>query len=63
MLQSDLALEKYWVTHGVYFILATTVVLGMRIIDGKLLFCHGISEESVDDKISMIDYINRTFYN
>ena len=48
MCHSDLALDKYWVTHGGYFRLSTTVVLGMGIIDGKFIFCYGISEESVD---------------
>ena len=52
--QSDLALEKYWVTQSGYFTLATTVALGMGITDGKLLLCHGISEQSKDKKISTI---------
>ena len=43
MQQSDLLLEKYWVTQSGYFRLATTVVLGMGIIDGKLLYCHGVA--------------------
>ena len=63
MHQSDLVLEKYWVTHSSYFRLATTVALGMGITDGKLLFCHGISEESVDKKISMREYKNSTVYD
>ena len=46
--QYDLVIEKYWVTYGGYFILATTVELGFGITGGKLLFCHGISEESAD---------------
>ena len=37
MQQYDIVLEKYWVTQSGYFILATTVALGMGIIDGKLL--------------------------
>ena len=52
MFQSDLVLEKYWVTHSGYFRLATTVALGMGITDGKILLCRGISEESVGKKIS-----------
>ena len=40
--QSDIVLEKYWMKHSVYFILATTVVLVMGITDGKLLFYHVI---------------------
>ena len=35
----------------------------MGIIDGKPLFCHNISEESVDKKISTGEYNNRTFYD
>ena len=42
MRQSDIALDKYWVTHSSYFRLANTLVLGMGISDGKLLLCHGI---------------------
>ena len=52
IMQSGLALEKYWVTQSGYFILATTVVLGVVIIYGKLLFCHGILERSVYKKVS-----------
>ena len=35
--QSDISIYKYWVTHGGYFRLATTVVLGMGIAVGKIL--------------------------
>ena len=63
MPQSDLALEKYWVTQSGYFRFATIVTLGMEITDGKLLFFHGISERSVDKKISMRAYNNRTVYD
>ena len=45
MRQSDLALEKYWVTQIGYFRLATTVALGMGITGDKFLFCPGISEQ------------------
>ena len=62
MSQSDLVLEKYWVTHGGYFRLVTTVELVMDITDGKLLFYHRISEGNVDNKISMKEYNNRTVY-
>ena len=62
MWKSDLEIDKYWVTHSGYFRLATTVELSMEIIDGELLFCHGISEESVDKKISTRDYNNKTVY-
>ena len=48
MRQSDIALDKCCVTQSGYFRLVTTVTLGMCITDGKLLFCLGISEESVD---------------
>ena len=42
--QYDLALDKYGVKQSGYFILETTVSLGMGITDEKLLFYHGISE-------------------
>ena len=61
--QSDLALEKYWVTHSGHFRLATKVVLGVDITCGKILFCHVISEVIVDKKFSTKDYNNRTFYD
>ena len=35
----------------------------MGITDEKLLFCHGISEESVDRKILIGDYNIRTVYD
>ena len=63
MRQYNLALEKYWVTQSVYFRLATTLTLGMGIADGKLLLCHGISEGSLDKKIPMRQYNNRTVYD
>ena len=63
MQQSDLSLEKYWVTQSGYFRLATTVALGMGITDGKLLYCHGVAEGNMDKKISTLEYKNRTFYD
>ena len=62
MRKSDLSLNKYWVTQSGYFRLSTTVTLGIIITDEKLLFCHVISEGSVDKKISTIEYNTRTFY-
>ena len=55
MRQSDTGLEKDWVTQGGYFRLATTVVLGMGITDGKLLYWHVVSEENVDRNISTLE--------
>ena len=52
MSQSDLALEKHWVTHGGYFRLATTVVLCIGITDGNLLYRNGVSEGNVDKQFS-----------
>ena len=63
MRQSDLALDQCWLTHNSYFRLATTVVLGMAITDGKLLFCHVLSEVNVDNKVSTVEYNNRTVYD
>ena len=56
MWQSDIALYKYWVTQSGYFRLATTLALGMGITDGKLLYCHGVSEGNRDRKISTLYY-------
>ena len=50
-------------THSGYFRLATTVALGIGITDGKILFCRGISEGSVDKKISTREYNKSTFYD
>ena len=63
MRQSDLLLEKYWVTQIGYFRLATTVALGMGITDGKLLYCHGVAEGNKEKKISTLEYNNRTVYD
>ena len=63
MWQSDLALDKYWVTQSGYFRLATTVALGMGITDGKLLYCHCVSEGNMDREISMLEYNIRTLYD
>ena len=43
MRQSDLALEKYWVTHSGCFRINTKVAFGMGITVGKILLYHGIS--------------------
>ena len=61
--QYDLALDKYGVKQSGYFILETTVSLGMGITDEKLLFYHGISEGSVDKQFSTIEYNNRKVYD
>ena len=58
MRQSDLSLEKYWVTQSGYFRLATTVALGMGITDGKLLYYHGVAEGNKDKKTSTLEYNN-----
>ena len=63
MQKSNISLDKYWVTQSGYFRLATKVALGMGITDGKLLFCHGVSEGNVDKKISALEYNNRTVYD
>ena len=55
MRQSDLSLEKYWVTQSGYFRLATTMALGMGITDRKLLYFHGVAEGNVDKKISTLE--------
>ena len=53
MRQSDIALEKYWVTQSGYFRLATAVTLGMGITDGKLIYCHCVTEGNMDKKINI----------
>ena len=63
MRKSDIELEKYWATQSGYFRLASTVTLGMGIVDGKLLYCHGVAEGNVYKKISTLDYSRRTFYD
>ena len=35
--------------------LANAVALGMGITDGMLLYCHGVSEENEDKKISTLE--------
>ena len=63
MNQPNIALVKYWVTQSVYFRLATTVALGMGVTDGKLLLCHGISQDSDYKNISTLEYNDRTIYD
>ena len=63
MWQSNLGLEKYWVTQSGYFRLATTVALGMGITYAKLLFSHGVPEQSKDKTISTKEYNDRTVYH
>ena len=63
MRQYYLKLDKYWATQSGYFRLATTVAFSMGIIDGKLIYCHGVTEENVDKKISTLEYKNWTVYD
>ena len=60
MHQSYLVIEKYCVTQSGHFRLTTTVALGMGITYGKLLYCHGVAERNVDNKIWSLNYNNRT---
>ena len=55
MQQSDLALQKYWVTQSGYFRLSTIVALGMGIADGMLIFCYVISQDFLDKNNSAIE--------
>ena len=55
MRQYYLALDKFWVTQSVYLRLATTVVLGMGIADGEILYRYGVAYVNVDKKISTLD--------
>ena len=48
MHQYDLALDKHWVKNNGYFRLATTVALVVGITYGKLILCHGISEQNME---------------
>ena len=63
MRQSNQTLDKYWITQSGYFRLATTVALGMGIIDDNILFCHGISQDSENKTISTKDDNIRTVYD
>ena len=49
-------------TQSGYFSFATKVALGVGIIDGKILFCHGISDRTKEKMISIRDYNDRTVY-
>ena len=62
MRKSGLAIDKCWVTQSGYFRLATTVALGMGIVDEELLYCHVVSEGNVERKIQTLDYNNTTVY-
>ena len=53
MRKSDIVLDIYWVTHSGYFRLETTVALGMGIKYGKLLYCHGVSEENEEKNFNI----------
>ena len=63
MWQSDISLEKYRVTQSGYFILATTVALGMGITDGKIQYYHGGAQGNEEKKISTLEYNNRIVYD
>ena len=39
------------------------MVLRVGIAYGKLLYCHGVEEGNVDNKISTLEYNNRTVYD
>ena len=56
MRQYDLVQDNYWVTQSGYFILATTVALGMGIVDGKTLYCRGVADGNLEKNISTLEY-------
>ena len=62
MCQSDIELDKYWVTHSGHFRLATTLVLGIFITDDKLLYCRIVEEGNMDRKFSTLEFKNSTVY-
>ena len=55
MRQSDLSLEKYWVSQSGYFRLATYLSMDMGIADGKLLYFHVVAEGNEVKKISILE--------
>ena len=50
-------------TQSLYFILATTVTVGMGIIDSNILLFHGIPWQIKYNTIAIIEYNDRAVYD
>ena len=67
--QSDLALEKFWVTQCGCLQLCTTFAMGMTITNCWKLFRYGVKRDHYDNLISIrefpelisVDFLNNTF--
>ena len=57
--QSDLALEKWWVTQCVWLRLCTTVAMGMTITNCWKLFRYGVKREHYDKLIGIREFSER----
>ena len=57
--QSDLALEKWWVTQCGWLQLCTTVAMGMTITNCWKLFSYGVKREHYDKLIGIIEVLKR----
>ena len=62
MWQSGLSLENYLATNSGLFYTYNFIVIGNGVTAGNILFCHGISEVSLERIFLTIEYNNRTFY-
>ena len=51
--QSDIALEKFWVTQCGWIRLFTTVAMGMKITNCWKLFCYGVKRDHYDKIIGV----------
>ena len=54
--QSDLALERFWVTQYSWLRLCTTVSIGMKITNFWKLFCYGVKRDHYDKFISIREF-------
>ena len=57
--QSDLALEKFWVTKCGWLWLCITVAMGMRITNGWKLFCYGVKRDYNDNFIGIREFLEQ----
>ena len=57
--QSDLALDKFWVTQCVWIQLCTTVAMGTTMTNGWKMFCYGVKGDHHDKFIGIREFLEK----
>ena len=58
--QSDLALEKFWLTQCGWIRLCINVAMGMNINNGWKMFCYGVKRDHYDKFIGIREFSEKS---